>query len=97
MVTVFGPPPQLFILTNKGSIMAGPIHEVRRGLIKVQIRKRKHGFTVSLIRLYRDGEVWKESARLGPKDIPLARLVLDRAYAWILESQAEQAKADRGS
>lgn len=77
--------------------MAGPIHEVRRGLIRVQIRKRKHAFTVSLIRFYRDGEVWKESTRLGPKDIPLARLVLDLAYAWILESQTERATADCGS
>ena len=81
VATVFGPPSRLFIFTIKGSNLAGPIHEVRRGLIKVRIRKRKHAFTVSLIRLYKDGEAWKESMRLGPKDIPLARLVLDLAYA----------------
>ena len=68
--------------------MAGPIQEFRRGLITVRIRKRKHSFTTTLVRLYRDGDVWKESTRLGPKDIPLARLVLDLAYTWILESHA---------
>ena len=63
-------------------------HEIRRGLIKVRIRQRKSnlksGYTVSVVRLYRNGSEWKESARFERDDIPLIRLVLDDAYAWIL-------------
>jgi len=66
-----------------------PIHEIRRGLIKVRISqtRTRSGLrhTVTVTRLFRDGDVWRESARLGRDDIPLARLVLDKAHTWILE------------
>ena len=68
-------------------------HEIRRGLIKVRIRQRKSnlksGYTVSVVRLYRNGSEWKESARFERDDIPLIRLVLDDAYAWILSRGGE--------
>ena len=69
-----------------------PIHEVRRGLIKVRIWRRKtragirHIIVVS--RLYRNGDVWKESARFGRDDIPLMRLVLDEAHTWIYKNSS---------
>lgn len=63
-------------------------HEIRRGLIKVRIRQRnsksRRGYTVSIVRLYRNGSEWKESARFERDDIPLIRLVLDQAHTWIL-------------
>ncbi len=66
-----------------------PIHEIRRGLIKVRIwqARTRSGLrhTVAVTRLFRDGDVWRESARLGRGDIPLARLVLDKAHTWIFE------------
>ena len=62
--------------------------EFRYGLIKsvVAIRKTKGvvRYTVSVVRLYRNGDQWKESTRFGPDDIPVMRLVLDKAYGWIL-------------
>jgi hypothetical protein len=65
-----------------------PIHEVRYGLIKVRIwrRRARSGIrhTVAVTRLYRNGDVWKESARFGPDNIPLLRFVLDKAHTWIL-------------
>ena len=68
--------------------MAKPTREIRRGLIKVRIwrRRSKQGtrYSVSIVRLFRNGDQWKESARLGRDDIPLARLVLDEAYTWML-------------
>ena len=68
-------------------------HEIRRGLIKVRIRQRKSnftsGYTVSVVRLYRNGSEWKESARFERDDIPLIRLVLDEAYTWILSRGGE--------
>jgi hypothetical protein len=64
-----------------------PMHEIRYGLIKVRIwRKRTRSglrHTLAVTRLFRNGDVWKESTRFGRDDIPLIRLVLDKAYTWI--------------
>ncbi len=66
-----------------------PIHEIRRGLIKVSIwQKQTRGRlrrTITVTRLYRNGDLWKESTRFGRDDIPLIRLVLDLAHTWILK------------
>jgi hypothetical protein len=67
--------------------MARPVHEIRIGLIKARIW-RKHTrsgkrHNVSVVRLYRNGDVWKESTRFGRDDLPLVRLVLDHAHTWI--------------
>lgn len=67
--------------------MATPVHEIRIGMMKARIwRKRTQAglrHTVSVVRLFRNGDVWKESTRFGRDDIPLLRLVLDKAHAWI--------------
>ena len=69
-----------------------PIHEIRRGLIKVRIwRKQTRGtvrHSVTIIRLFRNGDAWKESTRFGRDDIPLIRLALDDAHTWIYQQQA---------
>lgn len=64
-----------------------PIHEIRRGLIKVQIW-RKHTrdrlrHTITVTRLFRNGDLWKESSRFGRDDIPMIRVALDTAHSWI--------------
>ncbi|MHB8953134.1 MAG: hypothetical protein ACYC4U_09205 [Pirellulaceae bacterium] len=68
--------------------MPRPLHEIRMGLITARIwRKRSRSglrHTISVVRLYRDGDVWKESSRFGRDDIPLVKLVLDRAHCWTL-------------
>jgi hypothetical protein len=64
-----------------------PVHELRHGLIKVRIWRKttrsgpRH--TIGVTRLFRNGDVWKESARFGRDDIPLIRLLLDEAHTWI--------------
>ncbi len=64
-----------------------PIHEIRRGLIKVRIwRKRTRDrlrHTITVTRLFRNGDLWKESSRFGRDDIPLLRVALDAAHTWI--------------
>lgn len=64
-----------------------PIHEIRRGLIKVRIwRKRTRDrlrHTITVTRLFRNGDLWKESTRFGRDDIPLLRVALDAAHTWI--------------
>ena len=68
--------------------MSRPLHEIRIGLIKARIwRKRTRSgvrHTVSVVRLYRNGDVWKESTRFGRDDLPLVKLVLDKAHLWTL-------------
>ena len=68
--------------------MSKPAKEIRRGLIKVRIwqRKSKNGvrYSLTVVRLFRNGDQWKESTRLGRDDIPLVRLVLDEAHTWVL-------------
>ena len=71
--------------------MAKPAWEIRRGLIKVRIWQRKSQkgvrFSLTVVRLFRNGDQWKESTRLGRDDIPLVRLVLDEAYTWMLTNK----------
>ena len=71
-----------------------PVHTLRRGLISVRIwRKRtKSGLrhTVTIARLFRNGDVWKESMRFGRDDIPLVRLLLDQAFIWIHQHSVQE-------
>ena len=64
-----------------------PTHEIRRGLIKVRIwRKRTRDrlrHTITVTRLFRNGDLWKESSRFGRDDIPRLRIALDAAHTWI--------------
>jgi hypothetical protein len=65
-----------------------PHHEIRRGLIVVRIwcRNSKSGerYALAVVRLFRNGDQWKESSRLSRDDIPLVRLALDEAHTWML-------------
>jgi hypothetical protein len=68
--------------------MATPIHEMRVGAIKARIWQKRTSFgsrhTISLVRLFRNGDVWKESTRFGRDDLPVLRLLLDKVHTWIL-------------
>ena len=83
--------------------MKTTIKELRRGLIIARIRcvRSRDGIrhTVSVHRLFRNGDHWKESSRFGQDDIPVIRLVLDLAHTWILQSgtQNEQQATRRTS
>ena len=72
--------------------MAKPALEIRRGLIKVRIwqrRSKNNGvrYSLTVVRLFRNGDQWKESTRLGRDDIRLVRLVLDEAHTWMLTNE----------
>ncbi len=76
--------------------MSQPVHIIRYGMIKASIwhNHTKSGprHSVSIVRLYRNGEVWKESLRFGRDDLPLVAKVSDQAHTWIYEQvQAERA------
>lgn len=69
--------------------MNKPVHEIRLGRIKAAIwenpveERVRHSVTVQ--RLYKDGEAWKTSESFGRDDLPLVCKVLDQAHTWILD------------
>ena len=68
---------------------ARPVHEVRMGRIKAAIWENdtqnglRHNVTIS--RIYKDGEQWKDSNSFGRDDLPLVAKVVDQAHSWIFE------------
>jgi hypothetical protein len=67
-----------------------PIHEIRFGLIKASIWRNqtksgeRHNVTVA--RLYKNGDTWKESGHFGRDDLLLVAKVVDMAHTWIMRS-----------
>lgn len=70
--------------------MSAPIHTIRYGTIKASIwcNQTRSGerHSVSLVRLYRNGDVWKESIRFGRDDLQLVAKVADLAHSWIYDN-----------
>jgi hypothetical protein len=64
-----------------------PVQEYRFGLVKACIWQnqtrsgKRHNVTV--VRLYRDGDVWRESTHFGRDDLPLLMKAADLAHTWI--------------
>lgn len=73
---------------------AKPVFELRRGLIKVRVFRKQTKLmlrhTVTVTRLFRNGDVWKESSRFGRNDIPLVRLLVDEAHTWIFQQARDK-------
>ncbi len=67
-----------------------PVHEIRLGAVKAAIWENetsvgvRHNVTVS--RLYKDGEEWRNTDSFGRDDLPLVAKVVDQAHSWIFES-----------
>ncbi|GAA4469519.1 hypothetical protein [Novipirellula rosea] len=71
------------------SPVKGPVHEVRLGRIKATIweNETREGIrhNVSLTRIYKDGDTWKDSSSFGRDDLPLVAKVADLAHTWVYE------------
>jgi len=69
-----------------------PVHEIRYGSIKAVIWKNDtangamHNVTVA--RIYKDGEEWKESSGFGRDDLLVLAKALDEAHTWIHAQKA---------
>ena len=67
-----------------------PVHELRLGRIRAAVWENstpngtRHNVTVS--RLYKDGDEWKDSTSFGRDDLPLVEKVAAQAHAWIYNS-----------
>ena len=74
-----------------------PTHEIRIGAIKAAIWKNqtKVGvrYSVTVTRLYKDGEKWEQTNSFGRDDLLLAAKVLDLAHSWVFQqSESEPAE-----
>lgn len=78
--------------------MAAPVHEIRFGLIKVSIWRNKTAsgqrHSVSVVRLYKNGDVWKESTRFGRDDLPVVSKAADLAHTWIFQNARRNGNGD---
>jgi hypothetical protein len=74
-----------------------PVQEIRFGLIKAAIweNQTRNGlhYKVTLVRLFKDGQSWRESTRFDRDDLPLVAKAADLAHTWIYE-HAHQVQAN---
>ncbi len=69
-----------------------PVHEIRLGRIRVTIwANQSNGegvwFNTTIIRHYKDGEQWKETATFRREDLPIVAKAADMAYDWIWKQE----------
>ena len=81
----------------KQQTKARPVHEVRLGRIRAAIweNETQNGtrHNVTLSRLYKDGDEWKNSTSFGRDDLPLVAKVADLAHSWIFAQASAAAHA----
>ena len=75
-----------------GTTKKRPIHELRLGRIKAAVweNETENGprHNVTIARLYRDGNQWKDTTSFGRDDLPLVAKVADMAHSWIFQHGA---------
>lgn len=71
-----------------------PVHEIRMGRVRAAIWQNRtdngirHNVTIS--RLYKEGDDWKDSSSFGRDDLPLVAKVCDQAHSWIFAQSSEK-------
>ena len=77
-----------------------PAFEIRYGLIKATVWRKQTSFgmrhNVKFVRLFKDGDQWRESLNFGRDDLPLVAKVADKCHDWIFGNGSgdEAAKED---
>jgi hypothetical protein len=73
-----------------------PVHEIRLGRIKAAVwaNDTENGVrhSVTLSRIYKDGNEWKSTDSFGREDLPLVCKVADQAHSWIYQLAHEEGK-----
>lgn len=76
-----------------------PVEEFRIGRVRAAIweNETENGtfYNVTLSRLYKDGNEWKDSSSFGRDDLPLVAKVCDQVHTWIFEQAAEKSEGNR--
>lgn len=90
--------PQVTMTLLKDSVK--PVHVIRlRGItasVFANIAETKNGdvtfHKVSLQRTYKDGKEFKTTTSFGRDDLPIVRLLTDRAWQFILDTEAHRGR-----
>jgi hypothetical protein len=73
-----------------------PVHEIRLGRIKAAVwaNDTENGVrhSVTLSRIYKDGNEWKSTDSFGREDLPLVCKVADQAHSWIYQLAQEEGR-----
>ena len=70
-----------------------PVKEIRHGLVRAAIwanptKDNKVWFNVTVSRLYKEADKWKDTASFRRDDLLYVKKAVDMAYDWIWEQQA---------
>ena len=92
--------PQFFMTPSKDSVK--PVHVIRLRGIAVSVfantAETKNGdvtfHKVSVQRTYKDGNEFKTTTTFGRDDLPIVRLLTDRAWQFILDTEATRGRDD---
>lgn len=83
---------------SKSNTKAGPVQEIRMGRIRAAVWENetqngiRHNVTIS--RLYKEGDNWKDSTSFGRDDLPLVAKVVDLAHTWIFQQNGAAASSE---
>ena len=79
----------------------GPVKTFLLGRIKAKVwanrsQKNEVWFNVEIVRLYKEGDKFKESTQYGRNDLPLVEKAASMAFAWLHEQEvpAQQQEAE---
>ena len=71
-----------------------PAHVIRFGLIKGSIWKNQtragERYTITVVRLFKNGDHWTESTRFGRDDLPLVAKVCDLTHTWVFQNSGSR-------
>jgi hypothetical protein len=77
-----------------------PAHIIRFGLIKGSIWRNQtragDRYTITVVRLFKNGDRWTESTRFGRDDLPLVAKICDLAHTWVFQNSG-QPESDKQS
>ena len=78
-----------------------PAHKIRIGTLQVTIWRipsdKGDWYSVTPTRAYKQGNVWKQSDRLGFDDLLTMTKLFDLAHTWIMHQQQADAKTRKES
>lgn len=68
-----------------------PEFSVKFGSVRASVWKNegKNGswYSITIVRVYKQGDEYKESSSFSLEELPLVQLVADRAFHWVAEHQ----------
>lgn len=87
-------------VNGKANAKGRPVHEIRLGRIRAAVWENQTAngvrHNVTLTRLYKDGDKWKDSTSFGREDLPLLAKVVDMAHTWLYQHAASSSAPASG-